>query len=277
MDPSFRSAYAELLRHWTLPVDSLTLESEFGTTHVNACGPADAPPLVLLAGHGATSPVWFEQANRLGRNHRIHAIDLIGDAGLSVNSGRKLTKPEDLHEWLTGVLDGLQLPRTNLCGHSYGAWLAVTYALHAPDRVDKLALIDPTECFTSLRTTYVLRALPSLLKPTRARTKSFLRWETQGVPVDPTWLELAGLAAEYPKSRVVRPQRPTDDALRALRPDLLVVIADQSKSQNPTHLATRAQTLIPTATIAHLPTATHHSLPTSHPEELAAALEKHFT
>lgn len=277
MDPAFRAAYAELLRHWTLPVDSLTLESEFGSTHVNACGPPDAPPLVLLAGHGATSPVWFGQANHLGQNHRIYAIDLIIDAGLSVNSGRKLTKPEDLHQWLTAVLDGLQLPRTNLCGHSYGSWLALTYALHSPDRIDKLALIDPTDCFTPLRTPYVLRALPSLLKPTRARAKSFLRWETQGVPIDPDWLELAGLAAEFPNPRVVRPKRPADDALRALRPDLLVVIADHSNSQNPAHLATRVQTLIPAATITHLPTATHHSLPAAHTEDLAAALEKHLS
>ncbi|TCM44296.1 alpha/beta fold hydrolase [Kribbella sp. VKM Ac-2568] len=276
MDPAFRAAYAELLHHWTLPVESLTLESEFGSTHVNACGPPDAPPLVLLAGHGATSAVWFGLANHLGQNHRIYAIDLIIDAGLSVNSGRKITKPEDLHQWLTAVLDGLQLPRTHLCGHSYGSWLALSYALHAPDRVDKLALIDPTDCFTPLRTSYVLRALPSLLKPTRARTKSFLLWETQGVPINPAWLELAGLAAEFPKPRPVRPKRPTDEALRTLHPDLLVVIADHSKSQNPARLATRVQTLIPTATIAHLPT-THHSLPAAQTEELAAALEKHLS
>ena len=186
-------------------------------------------------------------------------------------------RPQDLHEWLTGVLDRLQLPRTNLCGHSYGAWLSLTYALHAPDRINKLALVDPTDCFTKLRASYVLRALPALLKPTRARSKSFLLWETQGIPINPTWLEQAGLAAEFPKPSLVRPRRPTDEALRTIRPALLAVVADRSKSQNSTLLATRVQTLIPTATIAHLPAATHHSLPTAHSEELSDALAKHLT
>ena len=72
-----------------------------------------------------------------------------------------------------------------------------------------------------MRTAYVLRALPALLRPSSARFKSFLLWEAQGVPVDPAWLELAGLAAEFPKARVVRPRRPSDAALRTLRPDLL--------------------------------------------------------
>jgi pimeloyl-ACP methyl ester carboxylesterase len=277
MDPAFDDAYTELLRHWALPVDGLTLESEFGTTHVNACGPAEAPPLVLLAGHGATSAVWFAQAARLAQRHRVYAVDLIGDAGLSVNSGRRLTEPADLHNWLSGVLDGLQLRRTNLCGHSYGSWLGLTYALHAPDRINKLALIDPSDCFTGLRAWYVARALPALLRPTRARSISFLRWETQGVHLAPAWLALAGLAAEFPAARFVRTRRPSDADIRNLQPDLLVVVAGRSKSQNPDHLESRTKALVPTATVVRIEHATHHSLPAAHTEQLAAALENHLT
>ena len=58
---TFQDAYAALLDRWQVPVEQLDLAG----THVNACGPADAPPVVLLAGHGATSPVWFSVAPRL--------------------------------------------------------------------------------------------------------------------------------------------------------------------------------------------------------------------
>ena len=157
-------------------------------------------------------------------------------------------------------------------GHSYGAWLALTYTLRNPDRVDRLALIDPTDCFTGLRLPYIARALPSLLRPSRQRTRSFLRWETQGLPVDEQWLDLAGLAAEQPTAPVVRPKRPTDDQLRDLRPPLLVLVAARTKSHNPDRLTRQVTTLLPTATVVRLETATHHSLPALHADEVVKAL-----
>jgi pimeloyl-ACP methyl ester carboxylesterase len=276
MDPAFFAAYDALFRRWGVPLEQFELTSEFGTTHVTACGPAEAPPLVLLAGHGATSAVWFGVAPALAKTHRVYAVDLIGDAGRSVLSRPRFTEQAELHTWFTSVLDGLQITRTNLCGHSYGTWLSLTYALHAPDRVDRLALIDPTDCFIGLNPRYVARALPVLLRPTRARNASFLRWETQGVPLEPAWLELTDLATEFPKARPVRSRRPSAEQLRELQADLLVVVAGRSKSQDPPRLATRVQESAPGATVVRIDQATHHSLPAAHTEELTAALEKHL-
>jgi len=273
---TFQDAYDALLARWEVPVEQLELTDEFGTTHVNACGPADGPPVVLLPGHGATSPVWFAVAPRLAERHRVYAVDLICDAGRSTNTGRKPKTPADLHTWLTNTLDGLGLAQIALCGHSYGSWIALTYTLAHPDRIDRLALVDPTDSYLPLRLPYVLRALPSLLRPSQARTKSFLRWETQGLPVDPGWLDLAGLAAEQPATPFVRTRRPTDDQLRNLSPTPLVFIADHSKSQNPAKLTQRVTTLTPTATVVHLTTATHHSLPALHADEVVPALAKHL-
>ena len=36
--------------------------------------------------------------------------------------------------WLDDVLDQLGLNAAAFCGHSYGSWLALSYALHAPAR-----------------------------------------------------------------------------------------------------------------------------------------------
>jgi pimeloyl-ACP methyl ester carboxylesterase len=267
---TFQDAYDALLNRWDLPVEQLELTDEFGTTHVNACGPADGPPVVLLPGHGATSPVWFTVAPQLAERHRVYAIDLIVDAGRSTNSGRTPKTPADLHVWLTNVLDGLGIDRAALCGHSYGAWIALTYALAHPERVDRLALVDPTDCYLGLRIPYILRALPSLLRPSRKRTIAFLRWETQGLPVDPQILELAGLAAEQPCTPFVRTKRPSDDQLRTIAP--LVFVAGHSKSHNPARLIRRVTALAPAATVIQLETATHHSLPSLHAEELLAGL-----
>jgi pimeloyl-ACP methyl ester carboxylesterase len=271
---SFQAAYDALLKRWEVPVDQLELTDEFGTTHVNACGPVDGRPVVLLPGHGATSPVWFTVAPRLAEQYRVYAIDLIVDAGRSTNSGRKPKTPHDLHTWLTSTFDGLGIERAALCGHSYGAWLALTYAIKHPDRVDRLALLDPTDSYVGLRVPYVLRALPSLLRPSQKRTTSFLRWETQGLRLDPQVIALAALAATQPSTRVVHPKRPTAAQLRDVSP--LVFIADRSRSQNAGYLSRQVRTLSPTATVTHLPAATHHSLPSLHAEEVVPALTKHL-
>ncbi|HET6987284.1 MAG TPA: alpha/beta fold hydrolase [Kribbella sp.] len=268
---TFQDAYDALLDRWGVPVEQLDVEG----THVNACGPADAPPVVLLAGHGATSPVWFAVAPRLAEQHRVYALDLPGDAGRSTAIPPRTV--DDLMIWLTGVLDGLNVDRTQLVGHSYGAWIALTYAIANPDRIDRLALVDPSDSYLGLRIPYVLRALPGLLRPSRARTKSFLRWETQGLPVDPQWLELAGLGAEQPSAAFVRPRRPTDDQLRALPGRPLVIVAGRSKSQNADKLTQRVTTLTPAATVVRIDSATHHSLPALHADEVAPALAKHFS
>lgn len=271
---SFQDAYDALLDRWGVSIEQLELTDEFGTTHVNACGPADGPPVVLLPGHGATSPVWFSVAPRLATRHLVYAIDLIVDAGRSTNTGRRPMTPNDLQLWLTNTFDRLGLEQAAVCGHSYGAWIALSYAVEHPERVGRLALLDPTDCYLGLRVPYLARALPSLLRPSRKRTVSFLRWETQGLPLDPEVLELAGLAAEQPWTPPVRPRRPTADQLRGLAP--LVFVANRSKSQDAARLTRRVTTLSPAATVVQLETATHHSLPSLHADEVVPALTKYL-
>lgn len=42
------AAYDETLALWNVPVESFDIDTRFGKTHVNICGPKDAPPLLLL-------------------------------------------------------------------------------------------------------------------------------------------------------------------------------------------------------------------------------------
>jgi len=263
---TFQDAYDVLLKRWEVPIEQLDVAG----THVNACGPADGPPVVLLAGHGATSAVWFSVAPRLAERYRVYAPDLPGDAGRSTATPPRTV--DELMDWLSGVLDALHVERALLAGHSYGSWTALTYAIRNPARVRKLALIDPTECFVGLKPSYVLRALPVLLRPSPARNESFLRWETQGAPVDPDWLHLTDLATVESTTRPVRPKRPTAAELQHLQPETLVFVADRSKSHDADVVARRALAI--GATVVHLTEATHHSLPAANGEELSEELLK---
>lgn len=264
----FFTAYDRVLARWPIPVESVDLESAFGRTHVQVCGLHDAAPLVLLPAGGATSTVWFNNVADLARDHRVYAVDPIGDAGRS-----RLEQPikdrQDLMTWLDGVLDGLGLLGAAVIGHSYGAWIALSYALHAPQRVRSLVLLDPTQCFAGLRAGYLLRAVPLFVRPTTRGMQRLLRWESAGADLDPDWLELVSLAAaDFPKSSPVVGPRPEPDRLAASTVPTLVVLAGRSRCHDGPAVARAARQLMPRAVISTLPGVSHHELPMQQASEL---------
>ena len=269
--PAFRIAYDALLAKWPTgcTAEPSVLATPFGPTRLNSCGPADGPPLVLLPGGGDTSASWYAAVEGLARTHRVHAVDVPGAAGLSTaDPGRPLRTTADQGSWLDAVLDGIGAAPVTLVAHSYGAWTALHYALRSPDRLSGLVLLDPTQCFGGLAKGYLARALPMLLRPRADRVRKFLEWETQGIPLDRTWLQLQEATAEFKGNRPVTAPGPTPEALRSLKPRTLILLAGRSRTHDSRKIAARAAELLPAAGIRVVPQATHHSLPFAAPAEL---------
>ena len=264
---AFDLSYDQLRARWPDSTEELDVRTPFGPTRVHAYGPADGSPLVLLPGGSATGLVWFANAPALGRQCRVYAVDLMGDAGRSESRGAPFKNADDLTTWLESLLDGLGLDRTDLCGHSYGAWIAVTYALHAPQRVRRLALVDPTQVFAGFRTSYLLRAVPTLLRPTEARARAFLAWETEtaGTRPDETWQRLYALASTVPGRKFITGGRRKTAELRI---PVLVLLAEHSRAHHAARVAERARRTLRHGEVAVLPGATHHSLPLTAPGQL---------
>ncbi|MFI6946263.1 alpha/beta fold hydrolase [Streptomyces sp. NPDC050422] len=268
-DAAFLAAYDEVITaKWPAGTAQTDIPTPYGTTHLNSYGPKDAPPLLLLPGGGSTSTVWYAQAVELGRSHRVHAVDLVGEPGRSVageRGTRAIRTVDDLNAWLDAVLNGLGAESTALCGHSYGGWIALQYALHAPHRVHKLVLVDPTGCFSGFRPGYLLHALPMLLRPSPARTRAFLAWETGGAALDPAWLRLREAAAGFPAARPVTGPRPSPEALRVLDVPALILLAEHSRAHDAARVAATARRLLPHAETIVLPSVSHHALPLHEP------------
>ncbi|MFI9386184.1 alpha/beta fold hydrolase [Kutzneria sp. NPDC052558] len=110
------------------------------TLHVHEYGPADGRPLVLLHGLSGHGGRWRLLAERELADFHVIAPDLRGHG----DSTR--LPPWHLEQHAADVidlLDVLGLDRTPLIGHSYGGAIALHVTARAPERVTRLALLDP--------------------------------------------------------------------------------------------------------------------------------------
>ena len=265
----FTSAYQRVVDQWPVKVTGLNAPTDYGTTHLLAAGDEAAPVVLLLPGGSATATAWSAVAGQLAATRRVVAVDPIGQPGLSTPGQRPLKTAADLARWLDQVLDYLGVQRAALAGHSYGAWLALRYALHGPARVSQLVLLDPATCFAPLSLSYRFRSIPLIIRPSADRARRLLAWETRGRPLDPDWLAVAATGADLGRPQIVLPAVPKPAELAVLAVPALVVVAARSRAHDPAQIAARASERLPEVTVQTLAQATHHTIPTEDATELA--------
>jgi len=246
-EAAFLAAYNASMKTWPVPYEELEIPSRFGLTHVIASGPKDAPPLVLLHGYWATSTMWSPNIAALSHDYRVYAVDVMGQPSKSIPADPVRCAAE-YAAWLTATLDALHLSRVYLVGMSFGGWLALNYAVSAPDRVEKLVLLSPGG-FLPMVIQFNLRGMLMMLIPTRVTVNSFMRWlgftGAGARPVlDLMYLGLKHFRVPRETSRI-RPTVFSDDELRAVRVPTLLLIGDQEVISDPAKALARARRLIP--------------------------------
>lgn len=137
-----RAAYRAFLARWPVPSEQRLLATREGETFVVSCGRAEAPPLLLFHGSGANATMWLADIAPWAEHFRVHAVDMIGEPGLSAPSRPPLDSGR-YALWLDDVLRGLGVERARIAGVSLGGWLALDYATRRAGRVEKLALLCP--------------------------------------------------------------------------------------------------------------------------------------
>ena len=105
-------------------------------------GRADRLPVLLVHGTAAWSGTWFELIPALQRDgYPVIAVDLppfgYSDKGTRVDFSREAQAAR-----LRGVLDAFRVERAMVVGHSFGGGPALEFALRAPERVERLVLVD---------------------------------------------------------------------------------------------------------------------------------------
>jgi pimeloyl-ACP methyl ester carboxylesterase len=267
----FAGAYDAALGAWPVPPAVRTIPTGFGTTLVHDAGPADGRPLVLLHGGGATSASWYANVGPLAAaGIRVYAVDIICDRGRSEPGRHPVRTPADLVAWLTETMHGLGLSRADLAGHSYGGWIAAYQAIHAPNTVDGLVLVDASTVFAGFNPGYLLRSLPVFIGGAKSMRR-LLDWEIGG-RAHGMWADLmcTPFGAKAPK--LVMPKRPSEEELRRLPDRTLVLVAGHARAHDGPKVAAAARRLLPNATVEVLPEASHHTLPAEDSDGVNAAM-----
>lgn len=175
----YLARYDAMAETWPIPSQCKLIDTAYGQTYVRISGPVDAPPLVLFHGAGGNSLHWMLNIEGLSAQHRTYAFDSLintGGVGRSVYT-QIITGVDDAMRWLDELFDALDLTSNiNLLGASYGGWLASQYAIHAPQRLDKLVLAAPAGTILPFRAAYIMRAIWLGLRPRHSTYLRFFRW-----------------------------------------------------------------------------------------------------
>lgn len=91
----------------------------------------DRTPLVLIHGAGGDHLHWPVQMRRMS-GFRVYALDLPGHGK---SKGHGLQRIDGYAQAVLDWLNGMEIPRAVLIGHSMGSAICLWMALHHPDRI----------------------------------------------------------------------------------------------------------------------------------------------
>jgi pimeloyl-ACP methyl ester carboxylesterase len=259
-EAAFLAAYDAAMKLWPVPYEGLETPSRFGMTHVIVSGPKEAPPLVLLHGYMATSTMWAPNIADFSKDYRVYAIDVMGQPSKSTPT-EPIRNAEDYAGWLAETLDGLHLDRICLVGQSYGGWLALNFAITAPERVHKLVLLSPGGGFVPMARQFGLRGMLMVWFPTRVMVNWFMRWLGITAPDARPVRELTYLGLKHfrvpAETLRVMPVLFPDDRLRAMRVPTLLLIGDHEVICDPAAALALARRLFPDVRGELVPQSSH--------------------
>ena len=100
------------------------------------------PDVILIHGLGGNLAIWFlHVVEKLRHDFRLTAYDLRGHGKSDMTPSGYTTA--DMAEDLKGLIDAIEIDRVHIVGHSFGADVAMHFTILYPERVNKLAVIEP--------------------------------------------------------------------------------------------------------------------------------------
>lgn len=114
--------------------------------------------VIFLHGVGCHIEFWEKNIAALAKDHRVFAIDIVGYG--------RTDKPEVdytfefMADFVLDFMKTMGIDKASLVGNSMGGGIAITVASQAPERVEKIVLVDPVGVGKGLSPVMRLMSLP---------------------------------------------------------------------------------------------------------------------
>lgn len=274
----FVAAYDRAFAALPTPQQVRDVRTKYGVVRIyRFAGANDAQaPLLLLPGRAAPTPVWADNLAGFLALRSVYTVDLLGEPGLSIQD-RPLETDVDQAAWLSEAIAQLPEPVVHVVGLSIGGWTAMNLALHRPQKIASLTLIEPVFVFTNMTVEAILRSIPASVSwfP-RSWRDGFNSWTAGGAPVvhEPVGDMIEAGMATY-RLKLPVPSMPDPAMVSALPMPVLVILAGRSPMHDAAAAAAEARRLLPRATVKVYPDASH-AINGEHPAEIAVDVSAHL-
>ena len=234
--------YDKILTQWPIQNTHISVPTKHGNTFVIASGDPAAQPLILLHGSASNSATWMGDIVELGKQFRVYAVDIPGEAGKSDQIRFSWDGPA-FSEWLDEVLDGLNLEKVYIGGISLGAWATIKYTIHKPNRVDKAFLLVPAGIYP-IRFGFALRLIILSLMGEWGRNQ-LRKFMLKGAEFSEEAEHFLSLISKYFNPRMGAPPLFSDEELHCLTSPVLYLAGVKDTMLNTPKTAERLQKLVP--------------------------------
>ncbi|MBN2280742.1 MAG: alpha/beta hydrolase [Candidatus Marinimicrobia bacterium] len=168
--------YNDKLAEWPTDFESVYVNTKYGRIHVIVSGPEDGFPVLLCHASAFGAWSWKYNVGELNKKYRTYAVDNIGEGGKN-----RMLAPYyipvnglEIAELYTDITEKLGVKKSHVIGASIGGYIATCYALHAPERVEKMVLLGAMGYGSILLGTITMTLAQGF--PLNAIQKATFRW-----------------------------------------------------------------------------------------------------
>jgi pimeloyl-ACP methyl ester carboxylesterase len=261
--------YGRELNRFSERPESYFVETSFGRTHLLAMGDPHAPPLVLLHGRCVNATIWRDFMPRLAREYRVYAPDIIGEGGKS-DAIHPFTFTDGYADWLLEIFQHFRIQQASLVGMSFGGWISLKLALHAPLRVRALSLLAPAGILWATRG-FLARGFMAGMMPTLNNTRQLLNFLTaEGKEITEEDHELLQLVFKHRHANAEPPVPFHDGSLRRIKAPVQIVVGEEDHVFPHKPLLERARKLLPNLYSTAVLSGVGHGIVNENPAQVLA-------
>jgi len=248
--------YQSIIESIGIEYEERYLNTRLGKTHAIISGKFEKPPIVLIHAFYATAASWYKNLKLLSQNFRVYTVDMIGDPNKS-EPVKPIRDLDDFLDWFNDLMCELKLESADFIGNSVGAFHVANFALHSPEKVNRMILIGPAATFRQIMPFY-LNTFPGGMTGWPFLVKHAVRWVENGIPFEPGFHKLFYLTLRYGKSaNQVFPRVFTDEELQRISTPTLLIYGDKEVIYNTDKAIVRAKKYLSNVKVIIIPVANH--------------------